>query len=270
MYYDPVKDIFASVIRRSPLLRVLFYKLLNIFFLRAWYVKRELKKIRKIYGSKEIEIYDAGTGYGQYTYFMSAHLRPNNIYAIDVKEEWIRDNKEFFKRKKIGTVSFGIEDLTRINHKNKFDLIVCVDVMEHIEDDITVFKNFYSALKAGGYVLINTPSVYGGSDVHEDDAESFIGEHARVGYSDTELKEKLSSVGFKEFYFKYSYGFWGDKAWRLIIKFPMLLLNISKLFFLVLPVYFLITFPFALIMMLLDYKMNNKVGTGITFAAKKI
>lgn len=269
MYYDPVKDIFASIIRRFTFLRIIFYKLLNLFFLRAWYVKRELKKIRNDFGSKEINIFDAGTGYGQYTYFMNTYLQPNKIYAADVKEEWIRDNKEFFKKKKAKNVTFGIEDLTIINHKEKFDLIVCVDVMEHIEDDVTVFKNFYSSLKSGGYLLVNTPSVFGGSDVHEDEEESFIGEHARVGYSDMELKEKLSSAGFGEFYFKYAYGFWGDKAWRLAIKYPMLLLNISKIFFIVLPVYFLITFPFALIMMFADYSIKNKIGTGITFIARK-
>ncbi len=269
MLYDPVKNVFASVIRRFPLLRVLFYKLLNVFFLRTWYVKRELKEIRKNLGDKEINIYDAGTGFGQYTYFMVNQLKPNKIYSVDVKEDWIKDNKDFFARKNIDSVSFGIEDLTKINHQNKFDLIVCVDVMEHIEDDVKVFENYYAALKQGGYVLINTPSIYGGSDAHEDDDESFIGEHARLGYSDADLKEKLSSVGFNEFYFRYAYGFWGDKAWRLAIKYPMLLLNVSKVFFLVLPVYYLITFPFAFVMMFLDYSIKNKVGTGITFIARK-
>jgi SAM-dependent methyltransferase len=269
MYYDPVKDIFASTVRKFPFLRVIFYELLDLFFLRAWYVKRELRRIRKDFGSKEINIFDAGTGYGQYTYFISTNLQPNKIYAVDVKEDWIKDNQEFFKRKKINDVTFGIEDLTIINHKEKFNLIVCVDVMEHIQDDITVFKNFFNSLKREGYLLINTPSIFGGSDVHEGDEESFIGEHARMGYSDKDLKEKLTSAGFKEFYYKYSYGFWGDKAWRLAIKFPMLLLNISKIFFLVLPIYFLITFPFALVMMFLDYSFKNKIGSGITFIAKK-
>ncbi len=259
MYYDPVKDIFASAIRRFPFLRV-FLQTAQSFFLRAWYVKRELRRIRRSFGSKEIDIFDAGTGYGQYTYFMSKNLQPNKIYAVDVKEEWIKDNKEFFQRKNIDSVNFGIEDLTTIFHKEKFDLIVCVDVMEHIEDDVTVFNNFFNALKSESYLLINTPSIFGGSDVHEGDEESFIGEHARIGYSDSDLKEKLSSAGFKEYFYKYSYGFWGDKAWRLAIKFPMLLLNISKIFFLVLPIYFLITFPFALVMMFLDYGFENKIA----------
>jgi SAM-dependent methyltransferase len=269
MYYDPVKNIFASIIKKSAFLRVLFYKILDLIFLRTWYVKRELKKIRQELGDKEIYIFDAGTGYGQYTYFMSKKLQPNQIYAVDVKDDWIRDNKEFFKRKNIASVSFGIEDLTKINHREKFDLIVCVDVMEHIEDDITVFRNFYDALKPGGYLLINTPSTFGGSDVKENEGESFIGEHARIGYSHNDLTEKLSLPGFSDFRHKYSYGYWGDKAWRMGIKFPMLLLNVSKIFFLVLPVYYLITFPFTLMMMYVDYLNNNKVGTGITFIAKK-
>ena len=269
MYYDPVKNVFAAAIKRFPFLRIIFYKLLNLFFLRAWYVKRELKKIRENFGSRQIDIFDAGTGYAQYTYFMSINLQPNKIYAVDVKGDWIKDNKAFFKSKKINNVTFGIEDLTAINHKEEFDLIVCVDVMEHIDDDVKVFKNFYNALKPGGYLLINTPSTFGGSDVHEDQEESFIGEHARIGYSDEDLKSKLSPVGFRDYYHKYSYGFWGDKAWRLGIKFPMLLLNISKIFFLVLPIYFLITFPFTLAMMFLDYSFKNKVGSGITFIAKK-
>lgn len=269
MYYDPVKNIFASIIKKIPFLRILFYKILDIMFLRSWYVRRELKKIRKKFGTKNIEIYDAGTGYAQYTYFMTKKLIPNSIYAVDVKKDWIEDAEFFFKRNKIDNVKFGIEDLTRIKHKNKFDLIVCVDVMEHIEDDVQVFKNFYEALKPGGYLLINTPSIYGGSDVHNESQESFIGEHAREGYSKEDLEIKLHPLGFKTHQMIYTYGFWGDKAWRFGIKYPMLLLNISKMFLIILPVYYLLTFPFTLLMMYVDYTTPNKIGAGINFIAQK-
>ena len=269
MYYDPVKEIFASVIKKNPLLRILFYKILDLIFLRSWYVRRELKKLRKEFGNKNLEILDAGTGYAQYTYFMTKKLQPNNIYAVDVKEEWIKESKEFFSERGFSNVRFGIEDITSINYDERFDLIVCVDVMEHIEEDIPVFRNFYNALKKGGYLLINTPSTFGGSDVHEEEGKSFIGEHAREGYSREDFKSKLKPIGFSIHSSKYSYGFWGDKAWRLGIKYPMLLLNISKIFFLVLPVYFLVTFPFVFVMMLVDYVSENKIGTGITLIARK-
>lgn len=269
MNYDPIKDIFAGTIKKRPILRIIFYRLLNLFFLRSWYVRRELKNIRKRTNDKKLSVYDAGSGFGQYTYFMHKQLQPCSIYSIDVKEEWINDCKNFFSLRKIDNVSFGIEDLTKINHQNKFDLILSVDVMEHIEEDRLVFQNFYNALKKDGFLLINTPSVYGGSDVHGDEEESFIGEHARDGYSPEDLRNKLEPLGFKIEKIKFAYGFWGDKAWRLGIKTPMRLLNLSKLFFLILPLYFLITFPFTLIMMFIDYKSDNKIGAGINLLAKK-
>ncbi|WP_337866912.1 class I SAM-dependent methyltransferase [Ignavibacterium sp.] len=270
MHYDPVKNVFASVIRKIPFFRILFYKFLDLMFLRSWYVRRELKIIRKTFGSQKIKILDAGTGYGQYAYFMANKLSPCEIKAVDVKDDWIKDCKTFFEQQKISNVTFEIEDLTKINYQNEFDLIVCVDVMEHIPDDVKVFQNFYNALKSNGFLIINTPSIFGGSDVHDEEDESFIGEHTRVGYSKEELEEKLHPIGFITYQSKYTYGFWGDKAWRLGIKYPIILLNISKLFFIILPFYYLITFPFTLIMMYLDYKSDNIVGSGINFIAKKV
>jgi len=269
MYYDPIKNIFANVIRKYPFLRILFYKTLDMMFLRSWYVRRELRELRNKLGEKNINIYDAGSGFGQYTYFMANHLTPCDILAVDVKKDWIDDCKDFFSKKNIKNVSFTVEDLTRINHQNDFDLIVCVDVMEHITEDKKVFNNFYSSLKKGGYLLINSPSVFGGSDVHHREEESFIGEHARDGYSKEDLEAKLKPLGFSTYKCKYTYGFWGDKAWRLGIKYPMVILNISKLFLLILPLYYLLTLPITLIMMQLDFSSENKIGSGINFIAKK-
>lgn len=269
MHYDPVKNIFAAVIRKMPVLRISFYKLLDLMFLRSWYVRRELRKIRAEYSGKDLAIYDAGSGYGQYTYFMASGMQPCGIYAVDIKEDWIADCREFYKNRPGEKVSFGVEDLTKINHTGKFDVIVCIDVMEHIHEDQTVFDNFYRALKPGGSVIINSPSIYGGSDVHEEGEESFVGEHARDGYSHDELREKLGKSGFTKFSHRYTYGFWGDKAWRLGIKYPMLLLNVSKAFLVLLPFYYLLTFLFTYIMMEMDFNSDNKIGAGINFTAKK-
>lgn len=240
-----------------------------MMFLRSWYVRRELMELRKRIGNTDIKIYDAGSGFGQYTYFMAKKLIPCSILSVDVKKEWIDDCEDFFSRKMIGNVTFAVEDLVNVNHQNEFDLIVCVDVMEHIEDDEQVFSNFYKVLKKGGYLLINSPSIFGGSDVHKDEEESFIGEHARDGYSVEDLETKLHPLGFTTFKSRYTYGYWGDKAWRLGIKYPMLMLNLSKLFLIILPFYYLFTLPFTLIMMQLDFSGENKTGSGINYIAKK-
>ena len=105
--------------------------------------------------------------------------------------------------------------------------------------------------------------------MHDEEEESFISEHARDGYSFEDLESKLVPLGFTVFRSRYTYGFWGDKAWRLGIKYPMQLLNISKLFFIILPFYYILTILFTFGMMYLDFYSNNKIGAGINFIVRK-
>ncbi len=271
MRYDPIKDIFAKFIRKSVLLRWIFYKILDIVFLRSWYIRRELKRILKNRRGKKTRILDAGSGFGQYSYFISRKFPNTEILAVDIKEEYLKDCREFFIRKNLMNVDFQNIDLTKMNFENAFDLILCVDVMEHIDDDVKVLQNFYCSLRNDGYLIINTPSVFGGSDVHNQNDESFISEHFRTGYSKEELFDKLSWAGFRNNLGFYTYGFYGDIAWRILIKYPMILLNLNKWFLILLPLYYVLTLPLSLIMMFIDTKSKIDKGTGlITISLKKI
>ncbi len=268
MHYDPVKDVIGNVAKKAPVLRKIFYFILGMMFLRTWYVKRALRKL--LSGRKEpFELFDAGSGFGQYSYFLAKKFPLAKIHAIDVKEDYIEDCKQFFMQAGISNVRFGVEDLTVPKHTGRFDVILSVDVMEHIQEDVQVFKNFYAALRPNGVVLINTPSNIGGSDADSESDESFIGEHARNGYGADEITEKLRSAGFSSVSVQYTYGTFGNIAWRFGIKYPMLMLNRSKAFFAVLPFYYLLTLWFTLIMMWLDFHSENTAGTGLLVTAEK-
>ncbi|MBK7445542.1 MAG: methyltransferase domain-containing protein [Ignavibacteria bacterium] len=77
------------------------------------------------------------------------------------KEEQVNDCRNFFSKTGYDKVKFEIGDLTKIEYKEQFDFILCVDVMEHIFEDELVFRNFANALKKGGRLLVNTPSNLG-------------------------------------------------------------------------------------------------------------
>lgn len=269
MHYDPIKNIFAHLIKSNILLRKIFYFLLNLFFLRSRYIRRTLKKIIQEINEYHPVILDAGTGFGQYSYFIAKKFPNTKVLAVDIKEDYLKDASEFFQKMKLNNVEFKIDDLTKISYENEFDLILCVDVMEHIEDDTGVLKNFYRALKSNGYLIINTPSTFGGSDAHDEDDQSFIGEHFRTGYSKEEMFEKLNLAGFNHFDGFYTYGSWGDLAWRIGIKYPMLILNKNKLFLLVLPLYYTIILPVFLLMNFLDTKSRIERGTGLIVISRK-
>jgi hypothetical protein len=53
------------------------------------------------------------------------------------------------------------------------------------------------------------------------------------------------------------------------MKYPMLLLNKSKVFFIVLPMYYLVTMPFALLLNVFDVKGSHTTGTGLIVKAWK-
>lgn len=268
MKYDPIKKIIGDVVRKRPSLRILFYKVLGMMFLREWHVKRELQMLLGQTKS-DSEVYDAGSGFGQYSYYMAKRFPSIRIFAVDVKEEQIADCREFFRTVGLSRCSFAIEDLTQIQHANRFDFILSVDVMEHIPDDVGVFRNFFKALKPRGRLFINTPSNLGGSDAGSVDDASFIEEHARNGYGADEIRTKLESVGFVVEKLRYTYGTWGNLAWKLGIKYPMMMLNVSKILFVLLPFYYLPTLPFTFLLMFLDYTRDNKTGTGLNVVARK-
>lgn len=271
MQYDPIKRSLGKVFNQTPVLRKIFYRLLDSLLLRAWHVRKELKSLDL---SENGSILDAGSGFGQYTYRMSRMFPNANILAVDVKEEQIADCNRFFQQ--IGQaqrVRFDEADLTRFVKPGIFNLILSIDVMEHIEEDVQVFCNFYQSLKEGGMLLISTPSDQGGSDVHhhesEEDAHGFVDEHVRDGYNIREIEEKLKSAGFSRVEARYSYGKPGKIAWRLSMKYPIQLLGISKLFFILLPFYYLVVFPVSACLNYLDVNGKHATGTGLIVKAFK-
>lgn len=268
MKYDSIKKVFGNIVSKRIFLRKVFYVLLNLMFLRTWHVRKAIRKMFK--PNEKLQILDAGMGFGQYTYFMAKRFKASDILAVDVKEEQVEDCRYFFTKCGLSNASFDIGDLTKIDLNDKFNFILCVDVMEHIDDDELVFRNFSEALKKSGKLLVNTPSNFGGSDVHDDEDESFIEEHARSGYSKEDITEKLERTGMKVINFKYTYGKFGTIAWRLGIKYPMLIVGVSKILILMLPVYYLFTLWLVLTLNWLDTITKNEEGTGIVVVAEKI
>ncbi len=277
MKYDPIKRKLGTVFNQSPVLRKIFYRLLDLLLLRSWHIRKEIKLWEKTANGKQ-HILDAGSGFGQYDYYLASRNKNWQIKGLDVKQEQIDDCNDFFGKINLNNASFGFGDLTKLSEKEQYNMILCVDVMEHIEEDELVLKNFHNALKDGGMVLISTPSDKGGSDVHHHDHDdhhendgthSFIDEHVRDGYGLDEIRDKMKRAGFTKTKAYYQYGIPGKFAWKLSMKYPIIMLNTSYAFFIILPFYYIITFPFALILNWLDVKLKHKSGTGLVALAWK-
>jgi SAM-dependent methyltransferase len=269
MRYEPIKKSLGRFFRRSLILKKILYFLLDLLLLRSWHVRKALKRIGPALPANS-SVLDAGSGFGQYTWRMSSNHRGWKIRGIDINTDEIAECNEFFRRTgRSDRVLFEQGDLTALGDKEIYNLIITVDVMEHIRDDEKVFANFSNALKKGGVLVISTPSDKGGSDVHEHDDTSFIDEHVRDGYGREEITLKLERAGFGNVRVSYTYGKAGTISWHLSMKYPVKLLNVSYFFFIILPFYYLIAFPVAFILNIVDVRSENGSGTGILVTAEK-
>ena len=274
MQYDPIKRKLGRVFNTTPFMRKLFYRLLDVLLLRSWHIRKAIKQWVKDNKGPKV-VLDAGSGFGQYEYYMASKFKNWTIKGVDVKKEQIDDCNGFFQKIGYNKVSFAVADLTKFSEAETYDFVLCVDVMEHIEEDEQVLKNFCDSLKTGGFLLISTPSDQGGSDVHHHDHEegegehSFIDEHVRDGYGVEEITRKMKTAGFSRTEVYYQYGKPGKIAWRLSMKYPIVMLNASYLFFILLPFYYLITFPFVLLLNYMDVRKKHKTGTGLIAKAWK-
>ncbi len=268
--YDPVKDKFSAIIKNNRLLRRIFYFLLDLFFLRSWHIRRVLRKVGgQLDKQKNWNLLDAGSGFGQYDRFILSKFNRVQVDSVDLKEDYLSDNRHYFEKDiRNNKIRFYKADLLNFSSDTEFDMAICIDVLEHIEEDITVMQNLGESIKPGGYFLMHSPSHYSEEDGDEED--SFVGEHARPGYSKEEISEKLQAAGFIPEKVQYTYGFWGHKAWILSVKWPMIWFNKMGLAAVIpLILYYPIVMPFCLFMNWTDLYTKNKKGNGIYALARK-
>lgn len=71
------------------------------------------------------------------------------------------------------------------------DTVICLNVLEHIEDDLGGLRNMYEALAPGGRAIVLVPcgqEIYGRLDV-------ILGHHRR--YSSSQLRDRFQQAGFE-------------------------------------------------------------------------
>lgn len=137
-------------------------------------------------GSKILEV---GAGTGNITQFLCAGNR--QVLATDVVPSYRRELQQLFNHQP--NVRVGQFDLTTDAAKlmaERFDTVVCLNVLEHIEDDLFALGQMREVLAPGGHLALLVPAhrvLYGEFD-------RAVGHHRR--YEKRELTEKLEEVGF--------------------------------------------------------------------------
>jgi 2-polyprenyl-3-methyl-5-hydroxy-6-metoxy-1,4-benzoquinol methylase len=147
-----------------------------------------LRKVAKKYVVGKY-ILDAGCGTGHTT--LELLNDGYEVTAIDISQELVDFTQRIIKENNYMGNVYAL-DLTnaKVLGENKFDTIICLDVLEHIRDDELAIKNLCYILKKNGHLIVSVPALrflYGPRDKK-------IGHYRR--YDRAELIEKLKASGF--------------------------------------------------------------------------
>jgi len=113
-----------------------------------------LNTVNKLAQNK-INILDYGCGAGTIAFYLSN--LGHSVVGYDVSDKAIVDAKIGSHKLKLKNVVFTNNENTAFS--KKYDLIICTEVIEHVEFDLKLLKKLAALLKSEGILFISTPSI---------------------------------------------------------------------------------------------------------------
>lgn len=151
-------------------------------------------------------ILDAGCGPGVFSFELAKRHPRAQVLGIELEPELVGRATAIAERAGLTNCTFEKGDVTRLDFDAKFDLVVSVDNLEHVEDDVTAMETLLRALRPGGTLVVHVPGyerrwLLFGRRVNFD-----VPGHVRPGYRAPELADKLRRAGFDVVDQRYTYG----------------------------------------------------------------
>ncbi len=97
----------------------------------------------------ELCVLDAGCGDGLFMELLR-NLGFKNLFGIDVSSSMLE------KAKKKG-LNVELKDIYALNEKNKYDVVLAMDVLEHLEKPEEALRKLWNILAPGGILYLNIP-----------------------------------------------------------------------------------------------------------------
>lgn len=149
---------------------------------KHWYYRAKAIALEKVLGNKRFNsLLDVGAGSGFFTKHLLLKTTINDSKCVDIGYEV--ETKEFLGEKHVSYLK-SVEN-------SDADLVVLMDVLEHVEDDHALLKEYVDKCKPGTTFIISVPAF----QFMWSDHDVFL-EHFRR-YNLIELESLVSGTGLK-------------------------------------------------------------------------
>ncbi len=138
----------------------MFILIMNALFLRCNMITKLIKEFLK---SKEgISILDLGPGYSNFALEVANLTKSNKVSLFDYDNDVLNYQKEQFSAIKIDpTIYKFILDVEKLNNLSaKFDLILCQEILEHLDNPEEILTALVNLLNTDGKLIITVPTKF--------------------------------------------------------------------------------------------------------------
>jgi ubiquinone/menaquinone biosynthesis C-methylase UbiE len=234
-------------------------------WIRLQHVLRELANLELERPS--IRLLDAGSGRGDLLTYLGERHPGWHLVGVELDPHRLKMAEEIRRKLRLSNVSYLRANVCDLPFHEEFDVVLSSDVLEHVSDDRRALASMTGALKAGGYVVITSPSVpqpkhlplvaWRERRIGFDPSDYG---HVRQGYSMEGLKCLFEAEELEPTRIRYTYGRWGTLAFDIFFSIGDNRPN---------PVLFASLFPILKVLACLDLRDNPVHGAGILGIGKK-
>jgi len=269
MKYGPAIEQIDELFGNSAFGHFILFNALNVLLPRSWHLRRELKIWQKKTSNGHQHILDSGSGLGQYSYMLSGINKSWSVHGIDISGKLVGHCNKVFRKLRKENVLFKVGDLTEAITKNSYDLVLGMDIAEYVTEDEQMFRNFHESLRDGGALLMYVHLIDEKNPRRKRARMKLVEEQVRNGYTSKGIKEKLKNGGFSRVKIRYVFGFAGYVSWHLSVLYPLAMVNVSFLSFILLPIYYLILLPVILVLNYIETRTGHLTGSAMFVKAFK-
>lgn len=247
-----------AVLQKSPLRRFTFKVLGDLHF----GMRRRIHYLDRMVRDLEVRtIFEAGCNRGQTSFWLHRKFPSAQITSIDISPTLIAHCQSIANHLGIPQITFQVADLANYQSVMGADLVICMDVLEHILDWQTAVKTLVKQLKPGSRLVIHTPhrgkyqhTRYGLRKLNLSDSDE-PSEHVREGFVPEDFR-LLSDLGLD---------------YRVVFTFGWWVLNMHTFFELYRKhsqVWWMLFTPLLLLASRLENPVRNANGAGLLIVAQ--
>jgi SAM-dependent methyltransferase len=234
--------------------------------LRSWFIVRALRRLG-FWDNTPRALYDAGGGEGAFALHVARRFPAWRVVVADNEARTI--DRALRIKHALGLSNLDVReiDLREPGEASAYDIVVCADVLEHIEEDDRVVQHLGHALKPGGVLLVTSPSVPQPRHLPLVAwRERRIGfdprdyGHVRAGYSEGRLSELFENAGLEVESVRRTFGPAGTLMFDLFF-----VTGDSRPH----PLVYLALFPVYMLLAALDVLVPTRSGAAVLGVARK-